>query len=342
MLAVSLLSGGLDSILATRVILDQGIEIKALNYVSVFCTCTSKSSSCSAAASAVKQLGVELKTINTSSEFFEIVKNPKHGYGRNLNPCIDCRILMFKNAADYMREIRASFVVTGEVLGERPMSQRREAMRIIEKESGLEGLIVRPLSAALLEPSVPEERGWVDRSKLMAIKGRSRRPQIELAQSFGIKDYPCPAGGCRLTDAGFAARMRDLMEYNPDFSVNDVKLLRIGRHFRLSPVSKAIVGRDEKENEKILALISVEDTTLEAVEFTGPVTLVRGKATDGELRLAAAATARYGKGHGLARVKIAVSKRISPDPCILEVEPANEDVLAELRIGNKIKSHPPT
>ena len=153
--ALALLSGGLDSILAIRLILDHGVDVEALTCRSVFCTCTPRNWSCSAAQSATEQLGVSLKTVNTSEEFLEVVRNPKHGYGRNLNPCLDCRILMFRKAAKYMREIGASFIVTGEVLGERPMSQRRDAMKLIESEAGLDGLIVRPLSAALLEPSIP-------------------------------------------------------------------------------------------------------------------------------------------------------------------------------------------
>ncbi|NQT21487.1 MAG: hypothetical protein HQ592_17410, partial [Planctomycetes bacterium] len=215
MRAVALLSGGLDSVLAVRVILDQGIDVEALNYVTVFCTCTPKNSSCSAASTAAAHLGVGLKTINTSRELLGAVKNPRHGYGRNLNPCLDCRILMFLKAKEYMQEIGASFLITGEVLGERPMSQRRDAMAIIERESGLDGLIVRPLCAKALEPSIPEKEGWVDRSKLLGITGRSRKPQIALAESYGINDYPCPAGGCLLTDAGFAARLRALMQHNP-------------------------------------------------------------------------------------------------------------------------------
>ena len=209
MRAVALLSGGLDSLLAIKVMLEQGVEVEALNFVSVFCTCTPKSSSCSAARSAVRQLGVPLKALNTSKQFLEVVKSPKHGYGRNLNPCLDCRILMFRQARTYLRKTGASFVITGEVLGERPMSQRREAMKLIEAEAGLEGLVVRPLSAALLEPTIPEQKGWIDRSRLLKIRGRSRKPQIELARTYGLTDYPCPAGGCLLTDAGFAGRMMD-------------------------------------------------------------------------------------------------------------------------------------
>ncbi|MGB2661131.1 MAG: hypothetical protein WBB86_06095, partial [Candidatus Omnitrophota bacterium] len=220
MKAISLLSGGLDSILATKLIIEQGIEVEAVNFLTVFCNCTSRGKTCLAGKSAADQLGVELKVMEVSKDYFEIIKNPKYGYGRNINPCLDCRVFMFKKAHEYMKETGASFIVTGEVMGSRPMSQRREAMRIIERDSGLGGLLVRPLSAKLFEPSIPEKEGWVDREKFLEIQGRSRKPQIKMAADFGINDYPCPAGGCLLTDVGFARRMRDLMAHKPDFDVS--------------------------------------------------------------------------------------------------------------------------
>jgi tRNA U34 2-thiouridine synthase MnmA/TrmU len=326
--AVSLLSGGLDSILATKAIIDQGIEVTALNFVSVFCTCTPKSSCCSAARSAVNQLGIGLEVANTSEEFLKVVKNPKHGYGSQMNPCIDCRILMFRHARDYMERHGASFVVTGEVLGERPMSQRREVMKLIEKEAGLEGLVVRPLSAALLDESIPESMGWVDRAKLLGIRGRSRKPQIALAKDYGIADYPCPAGGCRLTDPGFARRMKDLMKYAPDFTLNDVQLLMAGRHFRLSPQSKGAMGRDDEENKKLRALAREEDMLLEAADFPGPLTVLRGRPTAGELLLSAAVTAGYGKAHDQATVKMTVSSKGAGNIDELTVEPVASGTLA--------------
>ena len=335
MQAITLLSGGLDSILATRVILDQGVEAKALNFVSVFCTCTPKGSSCSVARTAVQQLGICLKVVNTSEEFLEFVKDPKHGYGRNLNPCLDCRILMFRKAREYMRETGASFLVTGEVLGERPMSQRRDAMRLIEKEAGVQGLVVRPLSAALLEPSIPEREGWIDRGKLLSISGRCRKPQMELASGYGIADYPCPAGGCRLTDAGFAERMRDLMKHMPEFSLNDVQLLKVGRHFRLSPSAKAIVGRDEEENKTLRSLSRPFDASLEVLDLTGPLTIVRGQACREELLLSAAITARYSRARSLNSVKVAVSDKAGTPGSELNVAPAAEEDLARMRIGNR-------
>jgi tRNA U34 2-thiouridine synthase MnmA/TrmU len=299
-----MLSGGLDSTLAVRVISEQGIEVEALNFVTVFCRCTAKGSTCLASQKAAQTLGIELRVFNMSEEFLEVVKHPKHGYGRNVNPCLDCRILMFKKGREYMNRNGASFIVTGEVLGERPMSQRREAMRIIERESGLQGLILRPLSAKLLPLSVPEKKGWVDRERLLAISGRSRKPQIKLASDYAINDYPCPAGGCLLTDPGFALRMKDLMENKPDFSLNDVHLLKLGRHFRLNPLAKVVVGRNEEENGKISSLAMEGDTILEVKNFPGPTSLARGEVNHREILQAAIITARYSKAKHLSQVEV--------------------------------------
>src|SRR4030067_1983115 len=222
MKAIALLSGGLDSTLAAKLVIEQGIELEALNFITVFCNCTGRGETCLASQRAVESLGIPLKVFNVSEEYLDIVKRPQHGYGSNMNPCIDCRIFMLKKAKDYMKEGSASFLVTAEVLGERPMSQRKDAMRLIEKEAGLEGVILRPLSAKLLPPSIPEKEGWIDRERLLNIQGRSRKTQIELAAFFGIQDYTCPAGGCLLTDPGFAKRIKDLMIHNPEFSINDV------------------------------------------------------------------------------------------------------------------------
>lgn len=293
MKAIALLSGGLDSILATRLIKDQGIEIEAVNFLTIFCNCTSRGKTCLASTSAAASLGVGLKVFEVTKEYINIVKAPKHGYGRNLNPCLDCRIFIFTKAGEYMRRSGAFFIVTGEVLGERPMSQRMDAMRMIEKESGLTGLIVRPLCAKLMEPTIPEKEGLVDRERLLNIQGRSRKPQIQLASEFGIHDYPCPAGGCLLTDKGFADRMRDLMRHSPDFTVHDIKLLKIGRHFRLGPSSKLIIGRDEEENGKLLALTEEDDLRVRPVNVPGPIGIGRGSFRDDYINLAARILARY-------------------------------------------------
>ena len=256
--AVALLSGGLDSRLAIKVVQEQGIDVFAANYVTCFCTCTAKGSCKSEARRACEELGVPLKVFSTTGEFLEILKNPKHGYGRNMNPCVDCRILMFRKAKQYMAEIGASFLVTGEVLGQRPMSQRRDAMRLIDREAGVEGLVLRPLSAKHLPMTIPERQGWVGREKLLAISGRSRKEPMRLAESYNMRDYPCAAGGCLLTNEGFANKVRDLLAHK-DADINDVALLKVGRHFRLPGGGKAVVGKDKEQNLRLLNLARAGD-----------------------------------------------------------------------------------
>jgi tRNA-specific 2-thiouridylase len=304
MKAIALLSGGLDSTLAAKMVLEQGIELEALNFLTVFCTCTNRGETCLASQKAVSALGIPLKVFNVSEEYLHVVKHPEHGYGSNMNPCIDCRIFMMKKAKAYLEETGASFIVTGEVLGERPMSQRRDAMRLIEKEAGLDGLILRPLSAKLLPVSIPEKEGWVDREKLLKIQGRSRKPQIQLADHFGIRDYPCPAGGCLLTDPGFAKRVKDLILYHPDFFLNDVHLLKMGRHFRLSPKLKLVVGRNEEENQKVQTFSQEGDILFKVSRYPGPLSLLRGEAGETDIENAAAITARYSKAKDLEKVEV--------------------------------------
>lgn len=225
--AVGLLSGGLDSTLAARLMIEQNIDVYAINFVSPFCTCTAKGAGCPAVVTAIRQLGeIPLKRVTLREEYLAMVRNPQFGYGRAMNPCIDCRIMKIRKAGEYMREIGADFLFTGEVLGQRPMSQHRAALETIDRESGLAGLIVRPLSCGLLEPSIPEQRGWIDRTQLLSIAGRSRKPQIELAQDFSINDYPCPAGGCLLTEPQFSAKLKLLLETQQDITVRDIKLLK--------------------------------------------------------------------------------------------------------------------
>jgi len=257
-------------------------------------------------------LGIPLKVWNVSEEYLHVVKRPKHGYGRNMNPCIDCRIFMLKKTKAYMEESGASFIVTGEVLGQRPMSQRRDAMRLIEREAGLEGFILRPLSAQVLPATVPEKEGWIDREKLLKIQGRSRKPQMELADHFGIHDYPCPAGGCLLTDPGFAKRMKDLMDHDLDFSTNDVHLLKIGRHFRFSCGVKLVVGRNEEENQKIQTFSKERDILLKVSGFPGPLSLLRGKLDEGDIEKAAAITLHYSKAKDLGKAGVTY-KRVDED-----------------------------
>ncbi len=327
--AVALLSGGLDSTLAINVIKAQGVDVVALNFSTVFCLCNRTDSCKSEARKVSEAIGIPIKVLNITDSFLEIVKKPRHGYGKNMNPCIDCRINMFRMAGEYMREIEASFIVTGEVLGQRPMSQRKVAMRTIEREAGLEGLIVRPLCAKHLEPTVPEKEGLVDRQKLLAIKGRSRKEQMQLADVFEMKDYPCSAGGCLLTDPGFAMRIKELFEHDIDCDLGDVKLLKLGRHYRLDAETKAIVGRNDEENQRLETLARTEDARLYLADIPGPLCLVRGNLTDENLRSAASLTARSSKAQDMPLVRVILHR--GGVEGVLEVAPAT-DVWAKERI----------
>ena len=326
--AIALLSGGLDSTLAVRLVLDQDIQVEAMNFVTPFCQCNRQG--CCEAVRVSEQFGLPCKVIAVTDEFFEVIRHPKHGYGSGMNPCLDCRILMFSKARQRMEETGADFVFTGEVLGERPMSQRRDAMRIIARESGLDGRLLRPLCAKLFPPTIPEQEGLIDREKLLDISGRSRKPQMTLAKEYGINDYPCPAGGCLLTDPGFAGRMKDLVQYHPDFGLNDVSLLKVGRHFRLSPTTKAIVGRNEDENQHIITLARPKDLFLEVQGWGSPITLLRGDTGVQEIRLAATITVRYSDAPGLAAVQWGQAGQMPSNG--IHAMPPSEETLQVLRI----------
>jgi len=328
--AVALFSGGLDSMLAIKLMLEQDIEVHALNFLTVFCTCTSKGCM-HQATKAAAQLGVPLKVMNITEEYMDVVENPKYGRGRNMNPCIDCRIFTFRKAKAFMEEIGASFVITGEVLGERPMSQRRNAIEIIERESGLAGLIARPLSAKLFEPSVPEKKGIIDRNKLLDIQGRGRDRQIKLAKELSINDYPCPAGGCLLTDRGFSNRLKDLFKYNPDYDINDLHLLKIGRQFRIKESAKLFVGRNEEENKLLVTFPHPGDYIFDVVDIPSPIGLVRGRINKEEALLISSIIGRYSDAESGV---VNVSYKISPSETleVLNVSPATEEVIGRFRI----------
>jgi len=289
MKAVVLFSLGLDSILATKIVKDLKVNLEAVHFISEFFPLTKKKKELLSFFK--EKLGISLTIKDISQELIEIVKSPRYGYGKNLNPCIDCRILMFKKAKEFMEKINAQFVVSGEVLNERPFSQRKEIFKLIEKETGLEKQILRPLSAKFLTPTIAEEKSWIDRGRLFSFKGKSRRPQIELAKSLGIYFYPQPAGGCLLTDPAFSKRLKDLMEYKPDFDLKDVKLLKIGRHFRLSSSAKLIILR-KKDEKDILKDLSLK----EFVQFILDkelVSLGTGEFKEKDLELAAQITLSY-------------------------------------------------
>jgi len=329
--AIALLSGGLDSILAAKLMLEQSIELEALNFLTVFCNCTTSQKTCLASKSAADQLNIPLKVFEVSQEYFSILKNPKHGYGKNLNPCLDCRIFIFKKAKEYMRSQGASFIITGEVLGERPMSQRKAAMDMIERESDLDGLILRPLSAKLFEPTIPEKEGLVDREKLLNIQGRCRKPQIALAKDLGINDYPCPSGGCLLTYKQFADKMRDLIEHKPDFVVNDVQLLKSGRIFRLSPKAILAVGRDEGQNKQLIKLCKEDDICFKPFEIVGPIGIGRGELDDAAIKTASSIIARYSDKDGEEPAIIEYRAGKNKEPKTIKIEACREETLISLR-----------
>jgi tRNA U34 2-thiouridine synthase MnmA/TrmU len=275
--AIALLSGGLDSTLAVRLMIDQGIDITAIHFTSVFCNCTPKKAGCRLQARKIaEELDVAIHVIHKGMDYMRMVQRPPHGHGSGMNPCIDCRIYMLRKVKEMLPQMGASFVITGEVLGQRPMSQHRNTLRLIERESQLEGLILRPLSAQHFSPTIAEKEGIVDRQRLLDISGRSRKVQIHLAKQFDIRDYPCPAGGCLLTDKEIAARLRDLFAYVPNYDMTDLQLLKIGRHFRLNPVLKAIVGRNREDNEKIRMFAESGSIIFIPIGFRGPTAIIRG------------------------------------------------------------------
>ncbi len=288
MKALSLLSGGLDSILATKLVLDQGIEVTALTFILPFAA-----EKMDYARETAERLGIPQINVEAGAEYLEIIRNPKYGYGSGMNPCIDCRIYMLTTAKRIADELGASFIVTGDVLGERPMSQHRKALALEEREAGLEGLILRPLSAQLLPETIPEREGWIDREKLLGISGKSRKPQIALAEQFGLQDaYPAPAGGCLLTYKEFAAKVRDLFAHLERVTIRDIQLLKLGRHFRVGR-AKIVVGRNEAENSQLLDLKMPDAYAFEVPECGSPITIIEGRTDAETVKVAAQLTARY-------------------------------------------------
>lgn len=285
--AILLFSGGLDSILAAKILQKQGIKVTLLTFISYFFDAKQ-------AKESAKKLGLKLKIVDFSKEHLKMVKNPKYGYGKAANPCIDCHSLMLRFAKRIMKKENYHFVATGEVLGERPFSQNIQALKIVEKESGLSGFLLRPLSAKLLEQTIPEKKGWVERDKLLAISGRSRKPQIELAKKFGFKKYPQPAGGCILTEIEFGKRLKELLKNRPRCSGNDIQLLKLGRHFWFDS-GKIILGRNHEENLKIKKLAKKNDILMELKNIPGPLVLIRGKKSARILQEAGRLAKRYSR-----------------------------------------------
>ena len=326
--ALGLLSGGLDSILATELIRKQDIEVVAFNVKTPFCIC--KKDGTSEAAEAANQLKVPLKVVSVEKDYLQMLRKPKYGYGKNMNPCIDCKIFMIKKAKKYAKEIGADFIFTGEVLGERPKSQHYPALRLIEEEAGLKGKLLRPLSAKLLPETAAEKKGLVDRTKLLSIQGRSRKPQFQLAKEFGIKSYPSPAGGCLLTCEEYSKKLRDLFANKKRVSMADIALLRVGRHFRLGK-NKIIVGRNEAENKFLDAQKTPSEYYFELPDIVGPITILQGPKTKNAIETAAKLTAYYSDAE-TAKVKVNFGREALNKSLIVSV-PDKADV-DKLRVGH--------
>jgi tRNA-specific 2-thiouridylase len=282
--ALGLFSGGLDSILAAKLLQEQGIKVELVNFYTPFFPPKN-------AESMAKKLKMRLKEFDVTKEYLKVLRKPKHGYGSEMNPCIDCKIFMLKKAKVYAKKINAKFIFTGEVLGERPMSQNKNSMQLIEKEAGLEGKLLRPLSAKLL-PVTEAEKKWIDRNKLMDINGRGREKQKRLIKKFGIKEYPQPSGGCLLTYIEYARKIKDLLRNKKKISKEDIELLKIGRHFRYGK-NKIIVGRNENENKELVKMKQKTDYAFEAPYWGSPVTILQGPKTKKAIEIAAKLTARY-------------------------------------------------
>jgi len=288
---VGLFSGGLDSILAVKVLQDQGIGIIAVTFVTPFFDAQK-------ALEAAAGLDIDHRVVDITGDHLEVVRHPKHGHGRNMNPCIDCHALMFRKAGRLMEDEGADFLFSGEVLGERPMSQNKGSLIRVARESGYEGLILRPLSATLLPMTRPEREGKVDRSRLLHLRGRGRKPQMELAEHYGVIEYPAPAGGCLLTDPIFSRRLRDLLEHQDPVSREDLELLKFGRHLRLAPQVKLIVGRDQEDNRQIRALQTGRHILLDVKEHPSPLGLLPAEAPPELVRMAASVVLRYSDAPG--------------------------------------------
>ncbi len=276
--AVALISGGLDSVLAAKVVKEQGFDVLGLYCTSAFSKSYGQEHD-THAARVSKAIGIDLRVLDMDQAYIDLVRNPAHGYGKNINPCIDCKIFMLRKAKEVMQEINAAFVVTGEVLGQRPMSQRRDTLNVIENDADMKGIILRPLSAALLPPTRAELEGLIERDKLLSISGRSRTVQLQLAERYGIKGYSTPAGGCLLTDKNFSEKLRDLFDDKQTVTPQDIRLLTVGRHYRFDAGVKIVVGRDNKENNLLMSLAPNGYHLFTPHGFPGPVALLHGEPT---------------------------------------------------------------
>ncbi len=323
--ALALISGGLDSILAAKVIKMQGIEVVGICFASAFFGSRN-------AEKMAAQIDMPLMVVDFTEDHLGMTKSPKHGYGKNMNPCIDCHAMMLKYAGRMLEEQQADFLITGEVLDQRPMSQNKKSLGIVQKESGYEQKILRPLCALNLEPTQMEIDGLVDRTRLLGISGKSRKPQMELAKKLGIIEYPSPAGGCMLTEPQFANRLRDLYEHGKESAdPMDVELLKVGRHLRISSGSKVVCSRNEKEYELLIKLFKDGHMIFDTAACTGSTVLLvpdKGRVPTGEdMEFAASVAARYSKDKEKDSVRIKFKKKTDTEYRFIYVKPAADEEL---------------
>ncbi len=322
---VLLYSGGLDSILAAKLLIDQGIDLTGLYCILPFYPPDLNPEDLESSKLA-KQIGLKLEYYRCDKEYIEMVKNPPHGYGKHINPCIDCKLFFIKKAAELMLKINADFVASGEVVGQRPMSQLKHTLNHIEKVSGLKGRLLRPLSAKILEPTIPEIEGKIDRSRLLDISGRGRKRQMELAKQYGILNYSHPAGGCLFTDRFFSVRLRDFFTHQDAFTATDIYLLTIGRHFRINGSLKLIISRDERESIELEKLSGFADYFIRP-EFKGPSAFITGVLKEEDLDLINSIISRYGKVTETENSLTLISKDKSSRE--ITAEPAADDTIID-------------
>lgn len=315
--AVSLISGGLDSLLSTKLIIDQGVHVEGINFFTGFCVeghthairkQKSDKPKRNNALWVAEQLGIKLHIIDVIEEYRDVLLNPKHGYGKNMNPCLDCKGFMVKKAKQWMEDNDFDFIITGEVMGQRPMSQRKETMPIVQEESGAQDLLLRPLCAKHLPTTRPESEGWVDREKLLDFSGRTRKPQMLLAKNFGFNDYATPAGGCCfLTDKQYSDKLVDMWESrgSRDYQLDDLMMLKVGRHIRPNKRFKMIVAREEGE-VKFLEGYRNQYANLYTTSCNGPLALIDGEPNQEDITIAAKILARYSQGRNENEVKVEV------------------------------------
>jgi len=321
---IGLLSGGLDSMLAVKVLQAQGVQVECVCFVTPFFGPDK-------ANLANRQLRIPLHIVDITDVHLEMLKNPRYGYGKNINPCIDCHGLMLREAGCLMKKLGAQFVFTGEVLGERPMSQNKNSLRCVEKLSGLQGYILRPLSAQLLPETIPEQEGLIDRSRLLSIEGRSRKPQLDLVATYGITEFPEPAGGCLLTDPGYSRRLRDLMQRGLELSRRNLELLKVGRHLLLDDGTKIIIGRHEKDNERIEALWQTGDVIIVMNnDMPGPTILIAGGGDAAAIEFAASACVRYSFAKLKSSAPVAVTMADGTKTVVQATACAQEEIARRL------------